>query len=62
MALNVAANTAVGFGPPLMLTVLAAPTAAEAASLEFTLEPALRMVKRGEMACIPPCVLLMKRR
>lgn len=56
---NVVANSAVGFGPPEMLTVETPVTAAAVALAEL---PASRMEKRGEMAYIPPCVLLMKSR
>ena len=59
---NVVMKTSVGFGAPLTLTVVALATAGSADTLAFTLEPEARMEKRGEMACMPPCVELMKRR
>ena len=57
MAANVVANCCVGFELPLTVTVGA--DAGDGCVL-FGDEDAGRMVKRGEVACITPCVELMK--
>ena len=59
---KVCKKSAVGFGPPEIVSVDAPPTAALALAELLTDELASRMVKRGEMAYMPPCVELMKRR
>jgi len=58
VAPKVAANWAVGLGPPLMVTVGLEGTgwAEELLELELTMENV------GEVAYMMPCVLLMKRR
>lgn len=57
------ANTAVGFGPPETVTVGALEVSeSEVPEEEEEAEEESRMVNRGEMAYIPPCVLLMNRR
>jgi hypothetical protein len=57
-AANVVANCAVGFGPPLMVTV----GLDGKAWSEALLEPEATMENNGEVAYRTPCVLLMKRK
>ena len=58
----VVTNCAVGFGAPDTVRVDALEESALALCEESGVDPASRIVKRGEMAYIPPCVELMKRR
>ena len=55
---NVVANCAVGFGPPLTVTV---GLDDKALTVELA-EPESTMENNGEVAYKTPCVLLMKRR
>ena len=57
-AANVVANCAVGFGPPLTVTV----GLDGKAWLVALLEPESTMENNGEVAYKTPCVLLMKRK
>lgn len=61
MAGNVVANCSVGFGPPLTTTV-GTPPDGVTVGVEVGVVPAARMEKRFEVACITPCVELMKMR
>jgi hypothetical protein len=57
---NVVANACVGFGEPLTVTVAA--LGLGDGWLELGVTPASRIVKRGEVAYMIPCVTLIKRR
>ena len=56
---NVVAKFTVGLGPPDTVTVDAP---ADAVAELFAVPPASRIVNRGEIAYIPPCVELMNKR